>query len=173
MYHCLGDCFNPYNDLCSWQTYISFLWTSNPSGCFIRIFSSNLPWRKAVLTSSCSSSKTWFSIIASKTLMDVCLTIGEKISLKSTPYFWLNPLATNLALYLIRSFSERPGFLLNIHLQPTTCIPLGNSTSFQVWFLYRDSISSFVANNQFSTSGWGITTVKVLDSWSKTVVQEY
>ena len=92
--------------------------------------------------------------IASRTLMDVCLTTGEKISLKSTPSFWLNPLETNLALYLIPSFSERPGFLLNIHLQPTTCLPLGSSASFQVWFLYRDSISSFIANNQFSASGW-------------------
>ncbi|KAJ0568515.1 hypothetical protein HanIR_Chr06g0297071 [Helianthus annuus] len=66
--------------------------------------------------------------------MVTIFTTGEKVSSKSIPSLWLNPLATSLALYL--STSPLDLYLtLKIHLQPIGFLPLGRSTIDQVLFL--------------------------------------
>ncbi|WZY69343.1 hypothetical protein YC2023_001583 [Brassica napus] len=80
-FHLLGDCFKPYKDFLNKQTLFSVPGFINPSGCSIRILSSRLPCRKAVLTSICSSSRFRFTTMLSMSLMETCFTTGEKISL--------------------------------------------------------------------------------------------
>ena len=63
--------------------------------------------------------------------MDVILVTGEYVSKKSRPSFYLNPLATNLALYL----SIEPldfNFFLKIYLHHSGKIPEVKSTISQV-----------------------------------------
>jgi len=58
-------------------------------------------------------------------MMDDIFTTGEKISLKSTPFFYLKPFTTNFALYL-GSVEFESCFTLKIHLVSNALLPLGN-----------------------------------------------
>ncbi|KZV30169.1 hypothetical protein F511_20799 [Dorcoceras hygrometricum] len=116
------------------------------------IISSKFPCRKAVFTSSCSSSKSCCATRDNTVLMDLCFTTGENISWKSTPSTCENPLATSLALYRGGSTPDIPSFFLNIHLQPMTLWSTGLGTSSQVLFFIREFISSSIARCHFSLS---------------------
>jgi hypothetical protein len=66
---------------------------------------------------------------------------GEKVFVKSIPYFCVNPLATSRTLYLFTLPSE--SFLvLNIHLQPIDFTPSGKGMIYQTLLSYIDFISS-------------------------------
>lgn len=79
--------------------HLQFL--TNPSGYVMYIVYSRSPWRKAIFTSSCCNSRSNWAARASKILIEQCFTTGENISLKSTYFLCVKPLATNLALNLI------------------------------------------------------------------------
>ena len=79
------------------------------------ISSSKSLYRKAVLTSICSTSRSRLAANPSTVRMDVIFTTSEKILSKSTPFLWLNPLTTSLALYhKLKLYSSC--LILNIHL---------------------------------------------------------
>jgi hypothetical protein len=61
--------------------------------------------------------------------IELCFTTWEKTSLKSVPGIWLQPLATNLALYLASSLGETLSFILKTHLQRIGFFSLGNLTN--------------------------------------------
>lgn len=75
------------------------------------------------------------------------LTIGENVSLKSTPALWVNPRTTHQALYRSRVPS---GFslCLKIHLLVTILAPGGRSTRRQVRLRWRASNSAAMAAHQ-------------------------
>jgi len=145
LYHCHGACFKPYSDFYKWQTWSFFLRIVKSSGCFMYISSSNSPWRNAVFTSSCSNSRSNRATNASNTLIEVCRTTREKTSLKSIPFFLLQPWTTGLSFHLAFSTPGMPSFLLETYLAVKGRWPLGNSHDSQVLFLCRLSISSCIA----------------------------
>ena len=81
-------------------THTIFLSFNKTPGCFMKISSSKLPWRKVIFTSICSTSKSRVIGKLRTILMDDIFTTGEKISFKSTIFFRPKPFTTNLALYL-------------------------------------------------------------------------
>ena len=58
-YHWRGDCFSPYSDFDSLQTLFLFEGSFSPSGTAIYISSLKSPFKNAVTTSICSSSRSW------------------------------------------------------------------------------------------------------------------
>lgn len=76
------------------------------------------------------------------------LTTGEKVSPKSFPCTWWNPLATSLALYL---FKVPSGFCFTrkTHLQPMACLCGGSDVKDQVPFFTNASYSVVIASCHF------------------------
>ena len=75
----------------------------------------------------------------------VIFTTSEKISLKSTPYFCLNPFITNLSLYLGLNLSD-VYLSRNTHLHESTCLFLDNGTKFWILFSQMEFIVSSIAS---------------------------
>ena len=83
---------------------------------------SELVWRKALLTSSCF--RIQFLVVATTRRRQrvVSLATSIKVSKKSSPSSWVNPLATTLALW--RSTVPSEWYLiLYTHLQPIVFFP--------------------------------------------------
>lgn len=79
---------------------------------------------------------------------------------------WVNPWATNLALYL----STKPSkfnFTMKTHLRPIVVFPAGNASTLQVWFFLRALISSSIASFHFGTFRAFCTLlgISTLDNW--------
>ena len=85
--------------------------------------------------------------MAIKSLMDVILVTGEKVSKYSRPSSCLKSFATSLALYLSIDPSGF-SFFRKTHLQPIILQPGDKSTNFHVLLEISDSISSFTASFQ-------------------------
>lgn len=73
------------------------------------------------------------------------LNIGEKVSWKSKPYYWWNPLATNIALYLL---TLPWGLSLNLktHFQPMVLLWGGRVVRVHIPFLRSESYPFFIAS---------------------------
>lgn len=69
-------------------------------------------------------------------LMVIGLIAGEQVSWKSNPWTWLNPLAINLALYLL-TVPTTFSFTWKSHLQPTAFLPGGKETRSQMLLRIR------------------------------------
>lgn len=128
LYHCLSDCFSPYKDFFSKQTICSFPFTSYPLGWLMLIFPLVDHVKKDIFTSICSSSKSWTATRVKMTLMFVCFTTGEKISLKSIPS-------------LSEAFCNKP-HLVSVPLNSwnfrfSFVNPLAAQNSLLGWFLYK------------------------------------
>jgi len=104
-YHYLGACLRPYKLFFSRHIKLPLPITSNPSGCSIWIPSSRSPCRNAILTSGCPVSKSRLTARLRTTQIDNIFTIGEIVSLKSIPLFWLDSLTSNQALYLLQPWA--------------------------------------------------------------------
>lgn len=99
--HCLGACLRPYKALRSLHTRVGSE-ASKPWGCVIYTTSSKKPFKKALLTSSWSSSHFRVSARVRIIRMVTGFITEEKVSLKSKPCTWWKHFATKLALYLFR-----------------------------------------------------------------------
>ena len=163
-YHCLGNCFNQFNDFFNKQTWSFYSKSLYLSGWDISISSWSLPCKKAVLTTSWSSSMSWAALKGKITLIDACLTTRENTSLKSTPSFCAYPFATNLALNLLGSDPIKPYFALKIHLHPTTLLFACLLTNSKVSFLYREFMSSSITFCHLFLKGLCTASLKVLGS---------
>lgn len=110
-----------------------------------RGFSSVCTHRKAVYISICSTSKSRLVAMCNTTQMVDILTTGLKISSKSIPFLWLNPLITNLALY--HGFDLCSScFTLYTHLFIAALLLLGNFANLNI------VIQSCLAWHQSTTS---------------------
>ena len=147
------------------QSLFSWPSTTHPSGWVIYISSSKSPFKKFVLISIWWITNLWIATKAIKILMEEILVIGEKVSKKSMFGFWVNPLTTNLALYL---YIDPLGlnFLLKIHLHPIGFAPSGTYTKLYVLFFLIESILILVACSQRFASVELITTEKLKGSSS-------
>ena len=101
--------------------------------------------------------------IARSVCIDVYLTTGEKVSLKSIPAFCLNPLATNPALYCSMDPSALY-FTLKTHIESTMFCLFGGSTSSHVLQATRDLYSISNDSFYFDLSGDSNASANVLGS---------
>src|SRR6266404_3820064 len=151
-------CFRPYKAFCNLHTLCSLPAMMKPVGCSIYISSSRSPCKNTNLTSIWWISQSSSTANASKSQSDSKRATGEKVSSKSTPSIWVNPLATSLA-------QKRPStFFLKTHLFLTTLRPLGRSVRVQTLSLARASNSYWHASSQASASTELIASLKVYGS---------
>ena len=85
-------------------------------------------------------------VIAMKTLINVIIVDGEKISRNSRPSSCLKPFATKLALYL--SIDLGYNVFLQTHLQTIDLLLGGKSTNFHALVESSDCILSFITSFQ-------------------------
>ena len=132
----------------SLQTWLGKIGSIYPCGWTIYTSSFNTPWRKAFRTSSCLRGQLNWTARDKIILILGGLITRLKVSSKSIPYCWWNPLATSLALYLLM-LPSLLCFNLKTHLQPTTfCVGEGG-TKTQVPCLVRASNSSSIVVHHF------------------------
>lgn len=82
--------------------------------------------------------------VAKTALTVVSLATKKMVSCKSNPSYYVKPLATSLTLNL-SIIPYALYFILYNHFHPMGVLPTGKSTTVQVLFYSRDSISSFMA----------------------------
>lgn len=98
--------------------------------------------------SSCLTPHPYESAIDNTKRIVVGFITGLNVSKKSTPTFWRNPWATNLALCRsIEPFAHL--FTMKILLQPTTLVLGGQLTSDQVSFFMRAPYFAFIPFCQY------------------------
>jgi hypothetical protein len=120
--HIRTDYFKSYKDLASFTQYmLQFVCTFKTrisSGTFMNISESSDSYKYAVMT-SINCKDRWFCIARDIKYRKVMLFVtGEYVSLKSISGLYVNPCATNLALYLTTSLFLFH-FWMNTHLNPT------------------------------------------------------
>ena len=116
------------------------------------ISSSKLLWKKVVFTSICLSSRFKLATNLNATLMGFIFTIRDKISSKSTPFFYPKPLTTNQALYFA-SFPLLSIFNLNTHLFFNVFLPFRKLYQL-IGFIFLQEIHHL---NQLLLSLWDLT----------------
>ena len=128
--HALGDCLRPYSAFRSLHTFPMEFAMLYHGGKPMYTSSSKSLCRNAFFTSNCHKGQSRLVAIDNKTLMVFI--------------FWVNPLATTLALY--RSIVPSAlYFIVNTRLHPSDFFPLGSVTTFYVLFFCNASISTCIA----------------------------
>src|SRR3978361_1049572 len=89
------------------------------------------------------------------------LATGAKVSLKSIPFRWVKPLATNLPFHLTTS-PLGPNFLSYTHLQAMGFLPCFLGTTCQVPSLMSFVISSCMAISHWADSGHALASARLL-----------
>ena len=119
---CRGDCLRPYNSLRSLQTLSDVMSDFKPSGIAMKISSFKSPFRNAVTTSICSSSK--FRCVTIERIVRIVPSVstGAYVSLQSALYICRQPKATNRTQGLLF-------FTLKTYLHGKTFIPVRNLQS--------------------------------------------
>ena len=121
--------------------------TSKPGGWAIKTVSSSDPFRKTLFTSSWNYFHPWDRARVRINRIVKGFITREKVSWKSKPWTWRNPLATNCSLNLLMEPSTF-FFTLKTHLQPIACLLGGNGTMSQVLFFSKASYYCCIAIRQ-------------------------